>query len=109
MGFARGKLTRWPRCERLMRVARQCALAAIGGMTFFACAHPARAAGAADNADREIASLAAQIDRLEASRAVKHLQRAYGFYMDRALWRETADLFAPDATLEIGADGVYVV
>ena len=108
MGFARGRLTRWPRSERLMRVARQWALAAVGGVAFLACAHHARAAGAANIPDREIASLAAEIDRLEASRAVKHLQRAYGFYMDRALWREAADLFAPDATLEIGADGVYV-
>lgn len=53
----------------------------------------------------EVARLESEIARLEASRAVKHLQRAYGFYMDRALWRDAADLFAPDATLQIGSDG----
>jgi hypothetical protein len=57
---------------------------------------------------REIDSLSAQVDRLEATRAIKTLQRAYGYFVDRALWREAADLFADDATIELGADGVYV-
>ena len=46
--------------------------------------------------------------RLEATRSVRHLQRAWGFYIDRALWNEAADLFATDATLELDGDGVYV-
>jgi hypothetical protein len=57
---------------------------------------------------REIDRLAAEVDRLEATRAVKTLQRAYGYFVDRALWREAADLFTDDATIELGADGVYV-
>jgi hypothetical protein len=58
--------------------------------------------------DREIARLGAEVDELEATRAVKHLQRAYGFYLDRALWNEIEALFVADGTIELGSDGVYV-
>jgi len=37
----------------------------------------------------------------------RNLQRIYGFYVDKQLWREAADLFADDGTLEIGGQGVY--
>ena len=68
---------------------------------------PARAAsGGAINA--EIDKLSAQVDQLEGARAVRKLQRAYGYYVDRGLWDEAADLFADDGTVEFGMDGVYV-
>jgi hypothetical protein len=44
---------------------------------------------------------------VEDSNDVKRLQRAYGYYLDQGLWDELANLFAEDATLEIGLDGVY--
>ena len=56
----------------------------------------------------EIARLSAEVDKLEGARAVRKLQRAYGYYIDRGLWDEAADLFADDGTVEIGMDGVYV-
>jgi hypothetical protein len=62
----------------------------------------------AQSVDREIAALTARVERLEGARAVKKLQRAFGFYIDRGLWGEVADLFADDGTIEIGMDGVYV-
>ncbi|MEP7243567.1 MAG: nuclear transport factor 2 family protein [Gammaproteobacteria bacterium] len=46
--------------------------------------------------------------RLEGAKSIRRLQRAYGYYLDQALWDPMADLFAPEATLEIGLDGVYV-
>ena len=58
--------------------------------------------------DARIDALSAEVDRLEGARAVKKLQRAFGYYMDRGLWDEAADLFADNGTIEIGADGVYV-
>jgi hypothetical protein len=64
------------------------------------------AAGAA--LDREVAKLTAEVERLESARAVKHLQRAYGYYFDRSLWDEVEALFVEDGTIELGADGVYV-
>lgn len=45
--------------------------------------------------------------RLEDIAAVERLQRAYGYYVDKLLWPEVADLFADDATLEIGGRGVF--
>lgn len=56
----------------------------------------------------EVARLAAEVDRLESARAIKKLQRAYGYYVDRGLWGEASDLFADDGTIEYGLDGVYV-
>jgi hypothetical protein len=54
------------------------------------------------------AVLAQELALLEDQNAVERLQRAYGFYIDEALWSAAADLFAADATAEIGASGVYV-
>jgi hypothetical protein len=39
---------------------------------------------------------------------VENLQRIYGFYVDKGMWSEAADLFTEDATLEIAGHGVYV-
>ena len=63
---------------------------------------------AAQSVDTEIAALTLRVERLEGTRAVKKLQRAFGFYVDRGLWGEAADLFTDDGTVEIGLDGVYV-
>lgn len=46
--------------------------------------------------------------RIEDVGAIERLQHAYGYYVDRGLWDEAADLFADDGTLEIALDGVYV-
>ena len=46
--------------------------------------------------------------RLEDEDAIENLQRAYGFYIDKAQWKDAADLFADDGTLELGGAGVYV-
>jgi hypothetical protein len=62
---------------------------------------------AAQDVDAEIAALTARVEKLEGIRAVKKLQRAFGYYVDRGLWGEAADLFANDGTIEIGIDGVY--
>ena len=62
----------------------------------------------------ELAALAARADTLERDvglledqGAVKKLQRVYGFYTDKQLWSQAADLFAADGTIEIGGRGVY--
>lgn len=57
--------------------------------------------------DARIEALSAEVDRLEGTRAIKKLQRAFGYYMDRGLWDEAADLFTDNGTVEIGMDGVY--
>jgi hypothetical protein len=48
-----------------------------------------------------------RIQRLEDESAIENLQRIYGFYVDKQLWKEAAALFADDGTLEIGGQGVF--
>jgi hypothetical protein len=74
------------------------------------------AAPSVSDAEQEsLMAMAAQLEMLDRRQSlvndandIKRLQRAYGYYLDNALWDELADLFAADATLEIGLDGVYV-
>lgn len=58
--------------------------------------------------EAKLAALSAEAGRLEDINAVKKLQRAFGYYVDKGYWQEATDLFADDATLETGVDGVYV-
>ncbi len=55
----------------------------------------------------EASALTRRVEVLEGNRAIRNLQRAFGFYVDRGLWRDAATLFAADGTIELGADGVY--
>jgi hypothetical protein len=56
----------------------------------------------------QIAQLEARADRLKDANDIKRLQRAYGYYFDQGHWSQIADLFAPEATVEYGNDGVHV-
>ena len=62
----------------------------------------------------DTAALLARIERLERRaqaaedyRDLVNLQGAYGYYVDKALWDEAADLFSGDGTLEIAGRGLY--
>src|SRR5688572_10019982 len=55
-----------------------------------------------------IAALEERKSLVEDANAIERLQAAYGYYTDRGLWDEVADLFADDGTIEIALDGVYV-
>jgi hypothetical protein len=85
-----------------------CRAPLLAGLLIAACAAPAAAATPARSIDAQVDALTARVVRLEGARAVKKLQRAFGYYVDRGLWDEAADLFADAGTIEIGADGVYV-
>jgi hypothetical protein len=54
------------------------------------------------------AALERDIASLEDVNAIKKLQRIYGFYTDKQLWSEAADLFSADGEIEVGSSGVYV-
>jgi hypothetical protein len=71
--------------------------------------------GSSPAQNAEVSALAARVaaleqrkTRIEDVNAIERLQAAYGYYVDRALWDEVANLFADDGTIEIGLDGVYV-
>ena len=57
---------------------------------------------------KQLAQLERDASRIDDANAVKRLQRAYGYYIDQAQWDQVADLFAPNASIEIALDGVYV-
>ena len=56
----------------------------------------------------QAAELLRRAQRLEDEQAVQNLQNAYGYYLDRGLWKQLASLFAPDGSREVGQGGVYV-
>jgi len=64
---------------------------------------------------QDMAALLARVEALEARaqegedyRDLVNLQCAYGYYVDKGLFDQAADLFAADGTLEIAGRGSYV-
>jgi SnoaL-like protein len=56
---------------------------------------------------KRLADLTARAQRLSDEIEVTNLQHAYGYYVDRKMWNDVADLFASDGTMELGLSGVY--
>jgi hypothetical protein len=52
------------------------------------------------------AELAAE--RAQAQDEIDNLIRAYGYYLDKNMWDDLADLFAEDGSIELAQRGVYV-
>ena len=57
--------------------------------------------------EARLAETEARLQRQEDIEAIKRLQRAYGYYLDKSLYRAVADLFTDDGEIEIAARGVY--
>jgi hypothetical protein len=75
---------------------------------------PTVQAKAAPAEAKQIAALQKQLDAAEAElqvaedvSAIKKLQRAYGFFLDKGLWEDLADLFTDDARADYPA-GVFI-
>lgn len=77
-------------------------------LTMLALCAPAFAAPDAAALQARLQALRARVERLKDHDRIEDLQAAYGFYFDKALWSEVADLFADDGTFEYGQMGVYV-
>jgi hypothetical protein len=91
-----------------LRVAGSCFVLAL--MLLTACSggpSPEETARVTALTER-IAALEKRKSLVEDANAVERLQAAYGYYTDRGLWDEAAELFADDGTIEIALDGVYV-
>jgi hypothetical protein len=67
-----------------------------------------RAARSLEDIAASAAALAQEAQRLEDENTIENLQRIYGFYIDKGFWSEAADLFAAEATIEVGGSGVFV-
>ena len=59
-------------------------------------------------ASRQAAILAHEVQLLKDENGVENLQRIYGFYIDKGMWTQAADLFSTDGTIEIGGSGIFV-
>ncbi len=57
--------------------------------------------------EKRIADLEKRIQEQEDINQIKNLQRAYGYYLDKALWELCADCFAENGSLELAQRGVY--
>jgi hypothetical protein len=55
-----------------------------------------------------LATYKQRVERLEDQNAIENLQAAYGYYFDKGLWDQAADLFAAKGSFEYGQRGVYV-
>ena len=62
----------------------------------------------ARTAEERLDALNARITRLEDLNAIERLQKAYGYFVDKSQWTQLSELFADDATLEIGGRGIFV-
>ena len=77
------------------------------GIVLTAIAACALAQDAADALHARMDRLQAEIERGEDLSAIKRLQRAYGYYLDKGMWTDLAELFTDDAVANYPA-GVYI-
>src|SRR5688572_27310785 len=66
------------------------------------------AAFAQQTPEARLAAYRERVERLEDAEAIENLQASYGYYFDKGLWDEVADLFAANASFEYGQRGVYL-
>jgi hypothetical protein len=59
------------------------------------------------NLGKRIADLTRRAQMLNDEAEVENLQHIYGYYVDRKMWDDVADLFTHDGTMELGLQGVY--
>ena len=74
----------------------------------------ASGAGAMDGDGSELPLLQARLEglqqrarRIRDTKDIKRLQRAYGYYLDEAMWDDLTELFTDNATVEYARDGLY--
>ena len=65
------------------------------------------ATGPAPKSGATLAVLEQRVRAMNDEDKVRNLQAAYGYYVDRKMWDDVADLFAADGVLEIGGVGLY--
>ncbi len=63
--------------------------------------------GSAASLEARVAALEAKVGVVQDVQDIYNLQNAYGYYLDRSLFDDVADLFTDDAVVEINARGVY--
>ena len=62
----------------------------------------------AQTVEQQLDQLDARITRLEDLNQIERVQRTYGYFVDKSQWTRLSELFAEDATLEIGGKGLFL-
>ena len=81
---------------------------AVLSLLCVATAHAAVSDSDLKAVENDLNALGNRITRLQDMTEVEIVQHAYGYYVDKAQWRSVSELFADDATLEIGGKGVFL-
>jgi len=63
---------------------------------------------AQQSAEARLTAYRERVERLEDQDAIENLQAYFGYYFDKGLWDEVADLFAVGGSFEYGQRGVYI-
>jgi hypothetical protein len=63
---------------------------------------------AQDSAEARLAAYKHRVDLLEDQVEVENLQSTYGYYFDKGMWDDVADLFSATGSFEYGQRGVYI-
>lgn len=58
--------------------------------------------------EARLAEFRERVARLEDQEAIENLQAMFGYFFDKGLWEDAADLFARDGRFEYGQSGVYI-
>jgi len=62
----------------------------------------------AEKLDALLTEAERDVTRVKDRHEIENLENAYGYYLDKSLWNELADLFAPSGSMELAQRGVYV-
>src|SRR5256885_1556612 len=85
-------------------VLHLCCLAVAGLLPLFI----ATPVNAQQSVEARLTTYRERVARLEDQDAVENLQATFGFYFDKGLWNDAADLFARNGTFEYGQSGLYI-
>jgi hypothetical protein len=59
------------------------------------------------NVDAALTQAERQVGRVKDFHELENLESAYGYYLDKNLWTDLADLFSRDSSMELAQRGVY--
>jgi hypothetical protein len=69
---------------------------------------PVQGAMPARDPAAELAEAERLVQRVKDYHEIENLENAYGYYLDKNLWNDLADLFAANGSMELAQRGVYV-
>jgi len=93
-----GELAHYPKVGGPDATLAQAALAVTGG---------AFTAKPVDNVGAVLAQAQVGLQRVKAYHEIENLESAYGYYLDKNLWNDLANLFSVDGSMELAQRGAY--